>query len=579
MCGLFGVASLNGLSSADILNAERARDRLVHRGPDNGDSWVSANVYIGHRRLSIIDTSSSGNQPMVSENSVITVNGEIYNFKQLRLELEQAGCIFNSNSDSEVILHGYEQWGLETLCEKLDGMYVAVILDRSKQRLNFLRDRVGIKPLYYYFDNELLVWSSELKAIVDFMQPNMLEISSEAVIDFLAYRYIPAPKTIYKRVFKLCAAHTCVIDLAEFTFKTHKYWSLETAESDVRDDEQNAAKLISLLRESVYEQLVSDVPLGLLLSGGIDSSAIATLAAEKQNLKSFSIGFDDLKKDETPYAKLVAEFINSEHYIHYVKDSEVEELAKWLPKWFDEPFGDTSAIPTWLVSNLARSKLKVALSGDGGDELFGGYKWYLRYARLRQLQKWFPLKSQYGLRFPKFFPKYKQLELLSIADPVVLYSRIRNGLPAYRLKRWMKRLGVSNQYDPYWAYRQHYDETLSDCKAAQVIDFHTYLPDDILVKIDRVSMDVSLECRPPFLSKKLVEFAFSLPESFLYRNRELKGGLKYALRSILPSEVLNRPKQGFSLPTLGWKQAVLTKNKMMQETLLESFFKYLGRSL
>jgi asparagine synthase (glutamine-hydrolysing) len=578
MCGLFGIASLNPLSKNNFIRADRARDVIAHRGLDNGGSWVSTKIYIGHRRLSIIDTSISGNQPMVSENVIIAVNGEIYNFKQLRLELEQSGFVFNSNSDSEVILCGYEHWGLSKLCNKLDGMYAIVILDRRTERLIFIRDRVGIKPLYYYLDKEILIWSSELKAILDYKQPIKLEINSEAVIDFLTYRYIPAPKTFYKNVYKLCAANVFEIDLVSFAKKTYRYWFLDTTDRNASND-QNASKLISLLKESVHEQLMSDVPVGLFLSGGIDSSAIATLATEKKKLDSFTIGSDEVDNDETPYAQLMAKYIKSQHYIHYVKDSEVKALLDKLPAWFDEPFGDTSAIPTRLVSNLAKSKVKVVLSGDGGDELFGGYKWYYRYLMLRKLQKWFPLKSEQGFRFPKFIPKYKIFELLSISDPVILYSRIRKGLPAYTLKQWMKRLGVKKNYDPYWAYRQHYDKFLGDCKAAQVMDFHTYLPDDILVKVDRASMGVTLECRPPFLSKKLVDFAFSLPESFIYLNEKLKGGLKYALRDILPDQILNRSKQGFSLSTLGWKKTFASKNETMQERLLDKFLKFLGRNI
>lgn len=578
MCGLFGVFSKKKLSDEDLSKANRARDSLIHRGPDNAGCWASANIYVGHRRLSIIDTSGLGNQPMMSDRAVIAVNGEIYNFQELRIELEKAGFVFKSGSDSEVILHGYEHWGLEGLCEKIDGMYVAVIFDKQQNRLFFIRDRVGIKPLYYYHVNGILVWSSELKGIADYIGSGNLEIEPHAVIDFLIYRYIPAPKTVYKNVYKLCAAHSLEIDLASFTVRTNRYWFLDTTEQD-STHYQNANQLLELLRESVRQQLVSDVPLGVLLSGGIDSSAIAVLAAEKKNLNSFSIGFDDPKKDETQYVNRIVDLIKSEHVIHYVNDVEVSVLAKKLPDWFDEPFGDTSAILTWLVSRLAKSRVKVALSGDGGDELFGGYKWYERYSRLRKLQKWFPLKSRQGFKFPKFIPHSKQLELLSISDPVVLYSRIRNGLPAYCLKDWMKRLGVSRLYDPYWAYRQHFNKSLSARKAAQVMDFHTYLPDDILVKVDRVSMDVAIECRPPFLSKKLIEFAFSLPESFHYQNAELKGGLKRALRGVLPSEILNRPKQGFSLPVSGWKETFLGKDKMMQEKLLEAYFNNLDPQL
>lgn len=578
MCGLFGIASLNNLSEFDVFNASSARDKLSHRGPDHGDCWVSDNIYIGHRRLSIIDTSSLGNQPMSSGNVTITVNGEIYNFKKLRRELELSGCVFTSNSDSEVILHGFNHWGLKTLCNKLDGMYVAVIFDHSSQRLNFIRDRVGIKPLYYYLDNERLIWSSELKAIVDFISPQECEIDPEAVVDFLAYRFIPAPKTVYKNVYKLCAATVFEIDLRSFESRLERYWYLNTAEIEAEED-QIAKKLLALLRESVHQQLVSDVPIGLLLSGGVDSSAVAALATERQKLRSFSIGFGDANKDETPYALAMAQHVKSEHDVHYATDDEIVALSAELPKWFDEPFGDTSSIPTWLVCNLAKSNLKVVLSGDGGDELFGGYKWYLYYSKLREVQKWFPLKSRQGYKFPRYIPKYKLLELLSISDPVVLYARLRKGLADYQLRDWMKRLGVATHYDPYWAYRQCYDESLSNRKAAQVMDFHTYLPDDILVKVDRVSMNVALECRPVFLSKKLVDFAFSLPETFHYRGKTLKGGLKLALRGVLPATILNRSKQGFSLPNSGWKHEVRDAGRSMQEKLLESFFKYIGRSL
>lgn len=579
MCGLFGVAQTLDLSVAQIYKADNARDKLAHRGPDNSSSWVSDKVYIGHRRLSVMDISESANQPMHSQSAVITANGEIYNYKALREELEIHGYKFNSHSDSEVILHGYEHWGATVLSHKMDGMYAAVILDLTKNQLVFIRDRVGIKPLYYYFDTDTIVWASELKAISEYMGADKLEIDNTSIVDFLLYRYIPAPKTIFQKVYKLEPAQILKIDLDSFSISKKRYWSIEGTE--ISDSHENIkAQFLKLFQESVSEQLISDVPLGLFLSGGIDSSAVAAFATKQRELNSFSIGFDDPIKDESYYSKLVATFINSKHHSHQVSDSEVSKLAKKLPDWFDEPFGDTSAIPTWLVSHLARREVTVALSGDGGDELFGGYKWYEKFDRLRSLQRWFPFKTRYGVKLPRFVPKRRTLELLSIRDPLVLYSRIRKGLPMQALRKWMAELKVPSSYDPYWAYRAWYKPSLGNKKAAQLIDFNTYLPDDILVKVDRVSMDLSLECRPPFLSKKLVEFAFSLPESFIYLNDELKGGLKYALRDVLPEIILNRPKQGFSLPNNGWKDNLTRLSEStIQEKLLVKFIHFMKRPL
>jgi asparagine synthase (glutamine-hydrolysing) len=245
-------------------------------------------------------------------------------------------------------------------------------------------------------------------------------------------------------------------------------------------------------------------------------------------------------------------------------------LPERMAEWFDEPFSNDSAVPTYRVSAFAREQVTVALSGDGGDELFGGYTWYDSYARIRHLQRWWPLKVESGLRMPPV-PRRRAFELMTIADPVALYARVRGSLPAHRLEQWRRRLGIGHDYDPYWAYRQHFHRGLPDRKAAQILDFHTYLPNVMLTKVDRMSMAVSLECRPPFLSQQLIEFAFRLPQSFVYRGGRLKGGLKHAIRDLVPRSVLERDKQGFSVPDSGWRRRLVSEHGSIQEAIVSRF--------
>lgn len=569
MCGLFGIVQQQPLSGTERDRAHSARDVMTHRGPDHGGSWIEEGVYIGHRRLSVIDTTPAGNQPMEADGVVIAVNGEIYNFGSLRAELERSGHVFRSDSDSEVVLHGYRCWGPADLAAKMEGMYAAVIYDRQKRLLFALRDRVGIKPLYYYFDGETFLWASELKAVVSYLGRDRLEIDNSALVDFLACRHIPAPKSVYRNVFKVRPAEIVSLEIPLGRLSTRLYWRLPVDEVDAPDEEL-AAGLVSLLRESVHEQMVSDVPLGLLLSGGIDSSAVAALAAERGELLSFSIGLSDPDRDETAYARSAALHSGTRHHVHYLDPREMEDFPNRMANWFDEPFSNNSAVPTYRVCAFARDQVTVALSGDGGDELFGGYRWYASYARARRVQAWWPLKSTHGLRLPPV-PRQRALEMLTIRDPVEMYARLRGSLSETRLREWKKRLDVAADYDAYWAYRQHYHPDLPPRKAAQVMDFHTYLPGEMLTKVDRMSMAVSLECRPPLLSTDLVEFAFSLPESFLYREGRLKGGFRFALRKLLPATILERGKQGFSVPDSGWRRQLISTYGSLQEAILERF--------
>ena len=571
MCGLFGLSGNEKFALEDLQHARDARESLVHRGPDMAGECILGTTYLGFRRLSIIDTSEAGSQPMVSGELAITVNGEIYNFRQLRAELEAHGHIFRSRSDSEVVLHGYRQWGIEGLARRLDGMYAAVIVDNATRQIYALRDRAGIKPLYYYFDGSLLVWASELKAIVTYMRRSPLSVDNTAVIDFLTYRYIPAPKSIYKNVYKLPPASLLQWKIGSRQVSVSKYWKLEFAEI-ARPINTMKEELRRTLSSSVKEQLVSDVPLGLLLSGGIDSSAVTLMASKfVQGIRSFSIAFEGTERDETPFAEMVALKSGTLHEIHRIAKYEMDNVLRRIIGWFDEPFGDSSAVPTHRVCEVARRSTTVVLSGDGGDELFGGYRWYQRYNRLRQLNRFWPSQNANGVKLPSALPLSKLLHLTSVSDPIRQWALLRGALKPGKLEAWKRKLEIAVDYDELWAYRACFRNDLSPRQAARVMDFHTYLPDDILTKVDRASMVVSLECRPPFLSKEMIEFAFSLPESFIFLDNQLKGGLKESLRGLVPNAILDRGKQGFGVPDFGWKKNLASQHGSFGEAMVREF--------
>lgn len=572
MCGLFGTLLEKG-NQPEIAMARQARDTLVHRGPDQAGEWICGRLYMGHRRLSILDLSEAGRQPMVSgdEKIGISVNGEIYNFAELRRNLEKRGHHFKSCSDSEVILHGYREWGVTGLAERMDGMYAAVIYNDNEKTVYAIRDRAGVKPLYYYYDGKTFSWASELKALEYWLPSEKRTLDRTALYDFLIYRYIPAPKSAYKNIYKLPPAHILQFQLENKKIDIRPYWQLPLTEHDKSDDEY-VEEMLSLIQESTREQLVSDVPVGFLLSGGIDSAAITTIGAQQaHDAMTFSIGFDDPAKDESPYAALVAKQAQTKHHVHVLDFEEMDNVPARMIDWFDEPFGDTSAVPTYRVCAFARQKVTVALSGDGGDELFGGYRWYNDYEKLRSFTRFLPFAPQNGFEPPQWFPRQRSLYLRSIGDPLVQYAGLRGSVDKKRLVQWRDKLGISKDYDGYWAYRKHYNPRIGVKKAAQIMDFHTYLPDDILTKVDRTSMAVSLECRPPFLSRKLIEYAFSLPENFVYRNGELKGGMKFAFRKTLPEQILERRKQGFSVPDTGWRKKFQKQGCFIQETFLQEY--------
>jgi asparagine synthase (glutamine-hydrolysing) len=569
MCGLFGIATTGETLRDSTAVCGAALTLLTHRGPDGEGHFETGAVFSGHRRLAIIDPSDSGKQPMSRLGVTATVNGEIYNFRQLRAELEKTGAIFKSNSDSETVLHGYIEWGIHKLCQKLEGMFAFSVIDLRAKSVFLVRDRVGIKPLYYSADMGKISWGSEISTLIE---TGIVDgaVDRSAIVDFLVYRYIPSPKTIYEKIRQVPAASILSFDLVSGATSLSEYWKLGYEEEDISEGQFVEAFNLELAA-SVSQQLVSDVPLGLLLSGGLDSSAIAYHASAQHNLQSFALGFKGSSRDESAAAALVASRLNLNHRMMWGSRSAPENLRELMLDWFGQPFGDTSALPTFSITELASKHVTVALSGDGGDELFGGYTWYSRFERAQRAGKFIPSKAERGIQIESLPRRLQKFSYMFIADPVVMYATIRGALPWGKLQEYIRLLGLPENYDPYWAYREHYVEGVDPRLAAQVMDFHTYLPDDILTKVDRVSMRNSLECRPPFLSTPLIKLAFSTPRDLLYSDHKTKGAMRKALTGKLPREIVNKPKQGFSVQSRGWKEGIASQFGSMQEYFVREF--------
>ena len=583
MCGFVGVVSRRG--QVDVDSVRRMRDTLVHRGPDDEGMYVSADgtVALGHRRLSIIDLSPLGRQPMGNEDETVwaVYNGEIYNFRQLRAELEELGHTFRSNTDTEVIVHGYEQWG-GACVERFRGMFALAVWDEPRRRVFLARDRIGIKPLFYYWDGDVFIFASELKAITGYPGVDT-GMDTSALFDYLTYLYIPGPKTAYAKVRKLLPGHVMTFDDGEP--HAEPYWDVPAFGTCRLDGAQASELLIEKLRDAVGSHLISDVPVGVLLSGGLDSSTVTSMADEVTDgsLHTFTVGFDVAGHSEVEYARAVAQRFSTRHTESVVSVASVREALGHMVGLYDEPFADSSAIPTTEVCRVAREGVKVALSGDGGDEVFGGYR---RYPAIRQRMKWLRLPAP--LRRTLFAPLASRwpagrrgagfLADLASAHPVEVYAhRVEVFTPAEKRRilgpEWGREF---RDYDDYWYYRQHWHADLDPMTRLQYVDLKTYLPDDILTKVDRASMAVSLEVRPPLIDHELVEFVFSVPPEVRWADGEMKHLLKHAMRERLPAEVLTRGKKGFSVPWRSWEKSeapwireALTGGTSVREGVLE----------
>ena len=573
MCGFVG-------GSDPSWNYAAALASIVHRGPDDGRLHSEGPVRVGFRRLSIIDLDPSANQPMFADDgeSWIVFNGEIYGFLALRSELERLGHAFRTHSDTEVLLRAYFQWG-PGFIDHIDGMFAIALWDARDRKLRLYRDRPGIKPLYYFYDGERFAFASELKAIETALDADELQVDETALYDFLGYRYVPVPKTLYRNCYKLPPAHYAVYDPQSGELQTPvAYWAVPVPEElrAISVDEA-AEELRSLIDESVREQMVSDVPLGFFLSGGVDSSAVvASAAGLGGDVSTFSIGFDSDEKSETPYAREIAEAFGTRHHENILSQSAAGDLLPNLKTWFDEPFADESAMPTYLVSRVARENVTVVLTGDGGDEVFGGYRTYPRYERYARLPSLPHAVNNALYRVRKPFGRRSTitrlvsiLELASGKGPD-LWGNIMHGMSEPAKEAYRFRFDIPKDYDDWWHFREHWRDELPVRTRLQLVDFHTFMPDMVLTKVDRTSMAVSLEARVPLLARRIIEFSFSLPEHVRYHDGQLKGLLKYAYKDILPDHILHRRKKGFGIPRYYLRD--LDGGKVIQEHLLRSLF-------
>ncbi|HZH83721.1 MAG TPA: XrtA/PEP-CTERM system amidotransferase [Phototrophicaceae bacterium] len=579
MCGICGILEFRRQSDIPREVVHRMNQTMIHRGPDDGGVFVGPGVGLGHRRLSIIDL-AGGHQPMSNEDGTVWVllNGEIYNYPELRADLLKKGHRFVTKSDTEAIVHLYEELA-EGCFAKLRGMFSIAIWDSRYRRLVLARDRVGKKPLFYAADPRRIVFGSELKALLA-ADSLSRKIDEQAVSDYFSFGYIPAPKTIYRSVRKVMPGHYLVASVDGV--KETQYWDLSFADVQQRSEEEWCEELRHQLCEATRVRLMSEVPLGAFLSGGIDSSAVVAMMSHlmKRPVTTCSIGFREEKYNETEYARQVSTLFSAEHHKEIVEPNALDVVDK-LAWHFDEPFADSSAIPTYYVSKIARSQVTVALGGDGGDESFAGYRRYkldyyenklrshvpagLRRSLFGPLGRWYPAMAW----APRIFRAKATFESLSRSPLEGYFNSISYFRPNDKTRLFAadfhKRLGGYNSLD---LFRRYYDQadTNDPLTKIQYVDVKTYLTDDILTKVDRASMAVSLEVRAPFLDHKLLELAASMPSSFKLRNGVGKYILKKSLEPVLPRNILYRPKQGFAIPLDVWFKREL--KEMAHSTIL-----------
>lgn len=522
---------------------------MKHRGPDGIKIGLSEDFTLAFARLAIMDLSVQGMQPMFSEDEQVGIvfNGEIYGYQKIRNQLIQRGYRFRSTTDTEVVLNAYLEWG-EKFITKVDGMFGIGIYDKRDDTVKLFRDRVGIKPLYYYYNGSDFGFSSELKGILNMCNTISFEIDNTAVYDYLHYLYIPEPKTYYKNVYKLLPGHRMTFDIrTKRIVKDSSYWKLEVNDHQGAQRNQNdlMEELKYLVRESVKEQMVADVPVGTFLSGGVDSS-IVTYEGHRINpqLETFSMGFTDSRYSELQYACKLADQYDIHMNSELFSRSIFQQYYQNLRDWYDEPFADTSAFPTYLVSRMAKEKVTVVLTGDGGDEVFGGY-W--RYKAIWQKEK---ENGPDNLLISAIYDKCKRNVGKDYfwKDDLNFLSGIYGWPLRINDRDLRKKLGIDLDYDMHWFMRKYYRKDLPPMTRVQYMDLKTYLPGDILTKVDRVSMAVSLETRVPLLSKKLIEFSFSLSEEDRCPKGEQKGLLKKAYEKEIGKDILYRRKMGFSMP-------------------------------
>lgn len=578
MCGICGFINNSPDNQAREAILRPMCDAITHRGPDEDGYFLRRHVALGMRRLSIIDL-QTGKQPICNEDQSIWIvfNGEIYNFQELRAELEAKGHVFRTRTDTETIVHAYEEWGVDCP-KKLNGMFGFSIWDERKQQLFIARDRLGIKPMYYYAGDDLFAFGSELKSIIK--HPKVpRELDQKALDLFLTYEYVPAPYSILKNIKKLPAAHTLVLKDGAVTIK--RYWEQEFAENG-REQKDMQQDLLALLEDAVKIRLVSDVPLGAFLSGGIDSSTIVALMSKvmDQPVKTFSIGFEDSSYNELGYARTIAEHFKTDHKEFIIKPDALD-LTEKLVHHLDEPFGDFSIFPTYLVSKIAREHVKVVLSGDGGDELFGGYDTYVADWTDRQYRKYVPAAIRNKIVAPlvnMLPPQDQKKGFINKSRRFVEGSQLPLDLQHTRWMTFLQEQEKQQLYSesllasrtsdlPFDLMRSYFKRanTADRINQQSYVDINTYLCDDILVKVDRMSMAASLEARVPMLDHRVVEFSGRVPGHYKLQGNSTKYILKEAIRELIPNQIIDRGKEGFSIPIKTWLKAEL--NPLMEDML------------
>ena len=579
MCGIVGFTRKE--RQDDIV--ENMLEVQAYRGPDDRGVWVEQigdrHIHLGHNRLSIQDLSSHGHQPFVSDcgSYIIVFNGEVYNFKEIRTELEELGYRFVSESDTEVILYAYKVWGMACL-EKFIGMFAFSILDKTQQKLILVRDRAGVKPLYYYEDGGDLLFSSELKSFHGHPAFKK-ELNKEVLPYYFQFGYIPAPYTIFQNTYKLEPGHYLVYDLQTSTYETVQYWSVDACYEEEKFDKSETEILDDLevlLTDAVELRMVSDVPVGVFLSGGYDSSLLTALLAknQKRKLHTFTIGFQDKKYNEAEHAKAVAKYFNTEHTEYYVSKKDMLERVEALPFYYDEPFGDSSAIPTMIVSELARKEVTVALSADGGDESFCGYSKYFF------LQKFSPIfasafkKSMLkaamnafnensieninrllpkNLKQTNIRDKYSKFKRAIYSDSIEdMFVNASSYVDSREVSRFLKVMKDQKLYRNFSMNEQRVfmDEMMR-------VDYKSFMVDDVLTKVDRATMSVSLEGREPLLDHRIIEYMARVPVALKYKNNQGKYLARQILYKHIPQSMIDKPKTGFQIPLQEWLQSDL----------------------
>jgi asparagine synthase (glutamine-hydrolysing) len=594
MCGFVGFFEPGGfVSSSSEDTLYQMRDKLIHRGPDDGGVWFDGEAGIGltHRRLSIIDLTEAGHQPMISKTGryVIVFNGEIYNHLDLRQRLEKREIVkWVGYSDTETLLASIEVLGVEQTLKETVGMFAFALWDRKTHTLILARDRMGEKPLYYGWQGRVLLFGSELKSLKihpDFQN----ELNSEVLPLYMRHGYIPAPSSIWKGIRKLMPGTFVVFGSSDFGVIpiSKSYWSLSEA---IKVNQNNSFKgteaqaideLEILLSNSIKGQQLSDVPIGAFLSGGVDSSTIVSLmqAQSTKPIKTFTIGFNEEEFNESKHAKLISDHLGTDHHEMILTPKDSLDIIPNLSQIFDEPFGDSSAIPTLLVAKLAKQHVTVSLSGDAGDELFGGYERYSKFERWNNQVSLIPSVFRQPLsaairiaplKFSNFGKRHQKLlaEILASKNPTKLYSLLTS--------HWLDgdNVVIDKTEANYWLNNNSFDKSLNDpLDYVMLADAMTYLPDDILVKVDRAAMAVSLETRVPMLDHRIVEWSLSLPQNLKTRGINAKWVLRKLLYKHVPEKLIERPKMGFGVPIgswlrgplKDWAEDLLDPNRMMQE--------------